>query len=69
MRKDKHHRLPKSLGGKRNRDNLVKAPRNKHQAFHFLFSIDGRAMTSDEIANELNNVWCDPRVKFVVMRR
>jgi hypothetical protein len=69
MRKDCHHRLPKSFGGKRDKGNLSKVPRDKHQMFHQLFSTEGRAMTSEEIANQLNTVWCDPNVKFVVVTR
>jgi hypothetical protein len=69
MRKDRHHRLPKCQGGKRDKRNLSKVPRDKHQMFHQLFSIDGRAMTALEIANELNTVWCDPNVKFEITRR
>jgi len=68
-KKNIHHRLPHCFGGKRTRENTVKVRKDLHQCFHQLFSINGRAMTTEEIANELNNVWCDPRVKFVVMRR
>jgi hypothetical protein len=68
-KKDIHHRLPHCQGGKRDKKNIVKVKRNLHQMFHQLFSKDGRAMTVQEIANELNTVWCDPNVQFVVVRR
>jgi len=69
MRTDRHHKLPRCFGGTRNHNNLSKVDKKKHSMFHQLFSKDGYAMTSQEIADELNNVWCDPSIRFVIQER
>jgi hypothetical protein len=70
MRKDRHHRLPKIHGGRRNKKNMVKVPMDLHHWFHKIFSRhNGEAMSVEEIAHELNTVWCDPNSLFVIVKR
>ena len=64
-----HHRKPKRETGDRNKRNLIKVSRVKHEMFHQLFSQNGRAMTVHEIAHALNTIWCDPDIEFVAVRR
>lgn len=69
MKMDRHHRLPRVFKGDRNKGNIIKVDKVKHSMFHQLFSIGGCAMTVEQIANELNTIWCDPNVEFVCIRR
>lgn len=36
-RKNNHHIIPKSRGGTKTVENLIKLDENRHEAFHFLF--------------------------------
>jgi len=67
--KNIHHRKDKYHGGKSTKRNLIYVRKNYHQMFHQLFSKNGVPMTPQEIAGELNNVWCDPDIKFIVVKR
>ena len=62
---DDHHRLPKSLGGKRNSENISRVKRKQHEAWHILFG----NMTAFQIAEVINGVWLDPNFKFHLIQR
>lgn len=62
---NRHHRKPKSKGGKGNRKNIVRVNVKEHQAYHVLF----RNMQPHEIADVLNHTWIDPKYIFTVRRR
>jgi hypothetical protein len=55
MSSDKHHRRPRSLGGKSNKRNRVRVDENRHHFWHCLF----QNMPGDQIARELNTMWLD----------
>ena len=61
----RHHRLPKSIGGSDHAFNISMVPADLHVAWHTLF-VNYDAQT---IANIINNVWLDPKVKFVLKKR
>lgn len=61
----KHHRKCKSLGGSDQESNISIVPHDMHVAFHKLF---GNA-TAGQIARMLNNIWIDPGVKLVVVKK
>jgi len=50
---DKHHRLPRSQGGKNTKINLVRVPQALHRAWHLLF----RNWLPPVVVAELNNTW------------
>jgi hypothetical protein len=52
-RRTRHHRLPRSLGGGNNLDNISLVHRAPHQAYHLLFG----AGESDTVAEALNHTW------------
>jgi hypothetical protein len=52
----KHHRKPRSLGGTNSKANISIVPRNKHEAWHLLFS----NLTPEQIAEVMNYFWVDP---------
>ena len=62
MRKQKHHRRPRVLGGSNETRNISLVTGFKHRAWHTLFHV----MTPYEIADEINKVWLDPDFKFIV---
>ena len=65
MKKSKHHRKPKSKGGKGvGRKNLFTTTVGKHRAYHTLFS----NWDVPEIVRELNR-WIDPDWKVIAVRR
>jgi len=61
-----HHRRSRFLGGDNSEENISIVTDVKHRAWHILFSGE---RTIDSIADELNDVWIDPRYKLVVERR
>ena len=67
MRKehDLHHRKPRSIGGMNEFKNVAKVPRNKHEAYHLLFS----NLTAPQIADVLNMFWIDPDYFMVAVPR
>jgi hypothetical protein len=62
---DKHHRKPRSLGGTNDPLNISVVPREKHEAWHLLFS-NG---TPDQIADIINQFWLDPDWFLVAVPR
>jgi hypothetical protein len=68
--KNKHHRHPKSQGGTGGRykgqDFIVWVDQKKHEAWTKLFP---GHMTPEDIFNEINNRWIDPRYRLVLERR
>jgi len=63
MEKSRHHRVPHSKGGSNHPPNTIKVPHHLHVAYHVLFG----TMTPQEIAEELNSRWIDPKYKFLVV--
>ena len=61
----KHHRLPRSLGGKSNKFNISHLPYFLHVAWHVLF----RNWTAHEIAKEINLRYLDPQYELIVRRK
>lgn len=62
-RNNRHHRLPRSRGGKNNPDNISIVKQDVHRAYHLMF---GNA-TPEELAAILNLTWIDPDKKLVVV--
>lgn len=63
---DKHHRIPRSLvRGQEVSNVVVRVDMNHHRAWHTLF----RNMTPEQICQEINKVWGDPRYTFKAERR
>lgn len=60
----RHHRHPKCLGGGEGR-NISIIPVSHHRAWHTLF----QSMTPQQICDEINDKYIDPRVEFVVVPR
>jgi len=60
-----HHRKPKSLGGKREPQNITLLPHKKHRAWHMLFA----NFPPERIAEEINTKYLDPDYHLVVQRR
>lgn len=63
--RDKHHRKPRSIGGTNEPRNISHVPRNKHEAYHLLFS----NCTASQIADILNAYWLDPDFFLVAIPR
>ena len=57
----KHHRRPRSRGGKDDASNISRVAENKHRAWHLLFG----NMEAEAIAREINTHWLDPAYFFV----
>lgn len=62
---DRHHRLPKSLGGPDVPENISIVSLNKHRAYHALFQ-NGNPY---HVASILNQTWISPDYILVVRRR
>lgn len=62
---DNHHRKPRSRGGDNSPRNIVRVPRNKHEAFHLLFENH----SPEEIATILNDFWIDTDYFMVAVPR
>ena len=60
----RHHRKPTSLLGKTEQRNISVVPKNKHEAWHLLFSNN----SPEEIASIINRVWLDPDYHFTCNR-
>ena len=52
----RHHRRPRSLGGKHEGENISMVPEKLHNAYHLLFANNAPA----KIAQILNDHWTDP---------
>lgn len=59
----RHHRKPRSKGGKDCNRNISIVPSNKHEAWHLLFS----NKEPYEIANIINQVWLDKDYHMVTI--
>ena len=59
----RHHRKPRSKGGKDCNRNISIVPSNKHEAWHLLFS----NKEPHEIAKIINEVWLDPDYHLVAI--
>lgn len=62
----RHHRKPKSQGGKANKENISRIPEKKHRAWHMLFPGN---WPPERIAAEINAVYLDPEYRLVLERR
>lgn len=62
---DKHHRLPRSRGGKNNHENISVVPRDLHIAWHKLVG----NMTAQEAAKMLSDTWIDPDYYLIAVPR
>lgn len=62
---DIHHRRPRSAGGKSNKKNCIRVPKNQHKAFHLLF----RNYSPEIVAEILNKYWIDPNFQLVALQR
>lgn len=60
---DIHHRKPRSLGGDDSDRNLSYVTRDRHEAWHRLFS----NWSPGQIARHINAMWLDPDYKLVVV--
>jgi hypothetical protein len=60
-----HHRRPRSKGGSDAPENISKVSSKEHRAWHIMFN----NMSPTQIAQKINDVWLDPRFKFVVIQR
>lgn len=63
MSSDRHHRKPRSLGGKSRGHNFVRVDEKRHHIWHMLFD----NWSGDKIARELNTMWLDP--DYLVVHR
>lgn len=59
----RHHRKPRSKGGKDYDSNISIVPSNKHEAWHLLFSNKDPI----EIAQIINQVWLDKDYHMVAI--
>jgi hypothetical protein len=64
MSSNRHHKLPRSRGGGLGR-NCVRVDQKRHYFWHCLFG----NMTGEEIAEEVNRCWLDPRFKLTIQPR
>lgn len=66
--RNRHHRRPQSLGGTAGRYHdqkfIVWVDERKHEAWHRLFG----NMTPEEVFDEINNRWLDPRYRIGLER-
>lgn len=62
---DIHHRRARSIGGKGNKRNCIRVPKNQHEAYHLLF----RNYTPEIVAEILNKYWIDPNYQLVCLKR
>jgi hypothetical protein len=61
----RHHRKPRSIGGKSEPRNVVQIPGNKHAAWHLLF----RNFPAQEIARLITEMYLDPDYEFIAVRK
>lgn len=64
-----HHRKPKFFNGTDDRWNMIGVDEKRHIAFHYIFSINGRPMTIEEIVRDLSQTWIDPSWIITAQRR
>jgi len=62
---DKHHRKPRSIGGKNKPRNVIMIQQNLHRAWHTLFG----NMSAPEIANLITAVYLDPDYRMVAKKK
>lgn len=69
MDRNRHHRLPKSRGGREGRykgEPMIKWVNSNHHYFwHLIF----KNKTAPEIFDYINSHWIDPHFKIVLVRR
>lgn len=65
MKKTKHHRRPRVLGGNGEKRNISIVPDHLHKAYHLLFG-EGNP---HRIAYLLNEYYIDPDYEVVIRRR
>lgn len=63
--KDRHHRKPRSIGGTDDPENISIVPRNKHEAWHLLFS----NFEPELIVEIINKFWIDPEYALTAVKR
>ena len=67
--KNRHHRQCESNGGHayvfKGESNVVNVDSHRHALWHQMFG----NMFPEEIVDEINKLWLDPRVKLVLERR
>jgi len=61
----RHHRRQKCHKGTDDPSNISIVPRYLHEAYHTLF----KNMNTNQIANELNEVWIDPSFELVARKK
>ena len=61
----KHHRKPRSLGGKTTERNISILSQTKHEAWHTLF----QNYSPNEIAYLINTIYLDPDFVFVCVEK
>lgn len=61
----RHHRKPRSIGGKSEPRNVVRIPGHKHAAWHLLFY----NATAEEIARIISDTYLDPDYEFIATRK
>lgn len=57
----RHHRRPRSKGGKNTDENISMVPEKLHQAWHLLFQNDSPA----KVAEIINEHWGDPDYAYI----
>jgi len=64
---DNHHRLPRSRGGTDfyPKDNLIRVNKYRHANWHRLWA----DMSLEEIVEEMNRLWIDPRYELKIERK
>ena len=62
---DRHHRLPRSKGGRNNPRNISYIPRDHHEAFHLLF----KNWSAEQIAQRLNDWFIDPAYTMLAVKK
>ncbi len=62
---DRHHRKPRSIGGKNDARNISYIPRTHHDAWHLLF----QNWPAQKIAERINHWFLDPDYEIVVRRK
>lgn len=65
IKMERHHRLPRSRGGRSAPENLIILSEPVHRAWHYLF---GNA-NAQEVARMISDVFIDPRYYFVATPR
>lgn len=59
----RHHRLPRSVGGKHEGENISFVPEKLHNAYHLLWANN----SATKIAENLNTHWIDPSYVMVAV--